>query len=87
MVNRVSVRLCTNHILLKIQFWVLGTIKFRVIKEMAFIVESGVPMWRVLNFAAIWPPYLAPSIYIMLPLDESPGWKLCICHSKLEEMS
>ena len=34
------------------------------------------PMWWVLNFAAIWPPYLASSIYIMLPPDESPSWKL-----------
>ena len=37
----------------------------------------------ILNFAAIAPPHWAFPIRMLLPIDESAGWKLCICHSKV----
>ena len=49
--------------------------------KMALIVDF---VDLTLNFAAIVPPYLAFLIDILLPIDESPGWKL---HLSLKSMS
>ena len=64
----------------QLHFWAPGTRKFLGTTKMAVIVDF---VDLILNFAAIAPPHWAFPIRMLLPIDESPGWKLCICYSEV----